>query len=185
MLHQKYYKDYGLAIEGLARHHKIDPLVFNREVDDALPLDDILAPDSDLRRVLEAFDRSKVKLWLFTNAHVTHGRRVVKLLDIEDCFEGITFCDYSAAPLVPKPRPEMYAKAEREAKAVSSDQCYFVDDSYLNCIHAHARGWHTVHLLEPNVPEPPSKASAYQISNLKELHGLFPQFLKMVINGIV
>lgn len=82
MLHQRYYKDYGLAIEGLARHHRIDPLVFNREVDDILPLDDILLPDLELRAFLEAFDRTKVKLWLFTNAHVTHGMRVVKLLDV-------------------------------------------------------------------------------------------------------
>src|SRR5436305_4886177 len=72
MLHQQYYKDYGLAIEGLARFHKIDPLEFNREVDDALPLDDILSPDPELRTLLEAFDKSKVKLWLLTNAHITH-----------------------------------------------------------------------------------------------------------------
>ena len=82
MLHQEYYKNYGLAIEGLARFHRIDPLEFNREVDDALPLDDILSPDPDLRSLLEAFDRAKIKLWLFTNAHVTHGKRVVKLLDV-------------------------------------------------------------------------------------------------------
>ena len=44
-LHLQYYKDYGLAIEGLARHHQVDPLDFNREVDDALPLDDLLSPD--------------------------------------------------------------------------------------------------------------------------------------------
>ena len=126
MLHQKYYTDYGLAIEGLALHHKIDPLVFNREVDDALPLDDILFPDPDLRELLVAFDRTKVKLWLFTNAHVTHGKRVIKLLDVEDCFEGITYCDYAAEKLVPKPRPKMYEKAEREADASRVDQCYFV-----------------------------------------------------------
>ena len=62
-LHQKYYKDYGLAIEGLSRHHKIDPLVFNREVDDALPLDELLKPDPELRTILERFDKSKVKMW--------------------------------------------------------------------------------------------------------------------------
>ena len=82
MLHQQYYKDYGLAIEGLARFHTIDPLEFNREVDDALPLDDILSPDLELRALLEAFDKAKIKLWLFTNAHVTHGKRVVKLLNV-------------------------------------------------------------------------------------------------------
>lgn len=81
-LHQQYYKDYGLAIEGLAKFHKIDPMEFNREVDDALPLDSILLPDPELRALLEAFDKTKVKLWLFTNAHITHGKRVVRLLGV-------------------------------------------------------------------------------------------------------
>ena len=30
----------------------------------------------------EAFDKAKVKLWLFTNAHITHGKRVVRLLGV-------------------------------------------------------------------------------------------------------
>jgi pyrimidine and pyridine-specific 5'-nucleotidase len=45
---------------------------------------------------------------------------------VEDCFEGITYCDYSAETLLPKPRPEMYEKAEREANATSADRCYFI-----------------------------------------------------------
>lgn len=126
MLHRKYYTEYGLAIEGLTRFHKIDPLVFNREVDDALPLETILSPDAELRELLEDFDTSKAKPWLFTNAYVNHGKRVVKLLGIDDLFEGITFCDYSASKLVCKPQPEMFEKAEREAGAPSSSQCYFV-----------------------------------------------------------
>jgi pyrimidine and pyridine-specific 5'-nucleotidase len=126
MLHQKYYQEYGLAIEGLHRHHKIQPLEFNREVDDALPLDDILKPDPELRHLWERFDKAKVKLWLFTNAHITHGKRVVKLLEVEDCFEGITYCDYAAKELLCKPRPEMFEKAETEAGATSVGQCYFV-----------------------------------------------------------
>jgi len=177
-LHQKYYKDYGLAIEGLARFHRIDPLDFNREVDDALPLDDILSPDPELRRILNRFDTTKVKLWLFTNAHITHGKRVVKLLEVDDLFEGITYCDYTAKRLVPKPLTEMFEKAEREAGALSQDQCFFVDDSHLNCKAAHAKGWHSVHLVEPCLPDPTTKASDYQISHLSELLALFPQFLK-------
>ena len=72
-LHQRYYKDYGLAIEGLVRHHKINPLEYNTKVDDALPLDDIIKPDPKLRTFLKTIDRTKVKLWLFTNAYITHG----------------------------------------------------------------------------------------------------------------
>ena len=178
-LHLQYYKDYGLAIEGLSRHHKIDPLDFNREVDDALPLDELLFPDPETRQIIEAFDNSKVKLWLFTNAHITHGRRVVRLLGIDDLFEGITYCDYSQKTLVPKPLPEMFAKAEREAGATEDTEIYFVDDSYLNCRAAYARGWtNTVHLVEPQIPDPPEKASKFQISHLRQLLDLFPELIK-------
>ena len=179
MLHQQYYKDYGLAIEGLSRHHKIDPLVFNREVDDALPLDELLKPDPDVRKTLERFDKSKVKMWLFTNAHITHGQRVVRLLGIEDLFEGITYCDYSQKRLVPKPLPAMFDKAERETRVTDYDKIYFVDDSLLNCQDAYKRGWKkTVHLVEPQVPSPETKPCEHQISHLRELLDLFPELLK-------
>src|SRR5262245_6743052 len=92
-LHKEYYQNYGLAIEGLVRHHQIDPLDYNSKVDDALALDDIITPNPELRRLLEDVDRSKVRMWLFTNAYVTHGKRVVRLLGIEDLFEGMTYCD--------------------------------------------------------------------------------------------
>ena len=178
-LHLQYYKDYGLAIEGLARYHKVDPLDFNREVDDALPLDELLEPDPGLREVLESFDKTKVKMWLFTNAHITHGKRVVRLLDVQDLFEGLTYCDYAQRPLVPKPLPAMYEKAEREAGVTNYSKVYFVDDSWLNCKDAYARGWtNTVHLVEHQVPEPPNKACRYQISTLRELQDLFPELLK-------
>jgi pyrimidine and pyridine-specific 5'-nucleotidase len=126
MLHKKYYREYGLAIEGLARHHKIDPLQFNCEVDDALPLDDILKPDPKLRLLLEDLDRTRVKPWLLTNAYINHGKKVVRLLGVDDLFEGITYCDYSQPTLICKPNVEMWEKAEKEAGALSIRGCYFV-----------------------------------------------------------
>lgn len=95
MLQQKYYQDCGLAISGLVLHHTVAPLEFNKEVDDALPLDIIIKPSHQLRQLLADIDKSKVKLWLFTNAYITHAQRVVRLLGIEDMFEGITYCDYN------------------------------------------------------------------------------------------
>lgn len=127
-LHQKYYKDYGLAIEGLVRHHKVDPLEYNSKVDDALPLEEVLRPDPALRRLIEDIDTSKVRLWLFTNAYITHGQRVVKLLGIDDLFEGITYCDYSSKIFLCKPNKDMYAKAQREAQVVDPEKCYFVGE---------------------------------------------------------
>ncbi|KAL4780358.1 Haloacid dehalogenase-like hydrolase-domain-containing protein [Aspergillus varians] len=178
MLHMKYYKEYGLAIEGLTRHHKIDPLEFNRKVDDALPLDQILKPDPKLRKLLEDIDRNKVKLWLLTNAYVNHGKRVVKLLGVDDLFEGITYCDYSQPPLVCKPSQTMYDKAEKDAGASSVEPCYFVDDSGLNCKHAAARGWQVAHLVEPGLPEPRVPASQFQIRDLEELRTCFPHLFR-------
>lgn len=125
-LHQEYYKNYGLAIEGLIRHHKIDPLEYNRQVDDALPLDEIIFPDAELRKLLEDIDTTKIKLWLFTNAYVTHGERVVRLLGVDDLFEGMTYCDYGANPIVCKPYTEMFEKGMLEAGVKEMKDCYFV-----------------------------------------------------------
>lgn len=136
MLHQRYYKDYGLAIEGLVRHHKVDPMEYNTKVDDALPLEGIIKPNPKLRKLIEDVDRTKVKPWLFTNAYVTHGKRVVKLLGIEDLFEGITYCDYAAEKLLCKPDPAMFAKAMREAGITDINQCYFVGESIIDIGHA-------------------------------------------------
>ncbi|KAL4870055.1 hypothetical protein BDV12DRAFT_166513 [Aspergillus spectabilis] len=178
MLHMKYYKEYGLAIEGLTRHHKIDALEFNRQVDDALPLDEILKPDLKLRKLLEDIDRDKVKLWLLTNAYVNHGKRVVKLLQVDDLFEGITFCDYAQPPLICKPSQIMYDKAEKEASASGVQQIYFVDDSGLNCKAAAARGWQVAHIVEPGLPVPQVQASQFQIRDLEELRTCFPHLFK-------
>jgi len=72
-------------------------------------------------------------MWLFTNAYVTHGKRVVKLLGIDDLFEGMTYCDYGAAPFACKPHPEMYDKAMKQAGIKENGKCYFVGELYLRC----------------------------------------------------
>ncbi|OTB00084.1 hypothetical protein M426DRAFT_324589 [Hypoxylon sp. CI-4A] len=177
-LHQEYYKSYGLAIEGLVRHHQIDPLEYNARVDDALPLQDIIRPNPALRRLLRDVDASRVKLWLFTNAYVTHGRRVVKLLGIEDLFEGLTYCDYGNVPFVCKPHRDMYAKAMREAGVERAEDCYFVDDSYNNIVTAKQLGWKAAHIVEEGLPVPEVQASEYQIRHLEELRATFPQLFK-------
>lgn len=129
-LHQKYYREYGLAIEGLVRHHTVDPLDFNAKVDDAVSLENILKPDAQLQKLLSDIDTSKVKLWLFTNAYVNHGKRVVKLLGVEQFFGGLTYCDYGAPDLklVAKPHKDMFKKAMREAGVNDVKDCYFVGE---------------------------------------------------------
>ncbi|KAG5987792.1 hypothetical protein E4U54_004872 [Claviceps lovelessii] len=177
-LNKDYYTNYGLAIEGLVRHHQIDPLAYNAEVDDALPLQDVIKPDPELRKLLQDIDKSKVKVWLFTNAYVTHAKRVVRLLGVDDLFDGLTFCDYARIPLICKPHPDMYRKAMHEAGIKDVQDCYFVDDSYLNCSKAKEFGWTAAHLVEEDLPTPDKPASQHQIRHLRELRDIFPQFFK-------
>lgn len=131
-LHQEYYQNYGLAIEGLVRHHQIDPIDYNAKVDDALPLEDIMQPNPQLRRLLQDIDTSRVRLWLFTNAYANHARRVIRLLGIEGIFSGLTYCDYAGMPIICKPHKDAFAKAMREAGVEKPEDCYFVGE-YRTC----------------------------------------------------
>ena len=125
-LHKEYYTNYGLAIEGLVRHHEIDALDYNAQVDDALPLGEVIKPNPELKALLEDIDKSKVTMWLFTNAYVNHAKRVIRLLGIDGIFDGLTFCDYAQMPLTCKPHPDMYKKAMREAGIDKVEDCFFV-----------------------------------------------------------
>ncbi|KAJ4022981.1 putative suppressor of disruption of TFIIS [Fusarium irregulare] len=177
-LHKDYYQQYGQAIEGLVRDFQIDALDYNAKVDDALPLDDLIKPNPQLRKFLDEIDTSKVRLWLLTNAYVNHGRRVVKLLGVEDLFEGLTYCDYTKIPFVCKPQKAMYEKAMKEAGVCHVSNCYFVDDSHKNVVGAQQAGWTAIHYVEEGFPLPETPASQYQIRSLEELRSLYPEFFK-------
>jgi pyrimidine and pyridine-specific 5'-nucleotidase len=87
-----------------------------------------LKPDPQLQKLLSDIDTSKVKLWLLTNAYVSHATRVVKLLGVDKYFEGLTYCDYSAGKLLAKPHKDMFMKAMKAAGVESFQNCYFVGE---------------------------------------------------------
>lgn len=183
VLHHRYYKDYGLALQGLIKHHRIDPLKYNAEVDDALPLEDCLTRDEKLRTFLQSIDRTKVRPWILTNAYINHAKRVLKLLGVEDQFQGITYCDYTEGEnLTCKPYPEFFARAMAEAGVIDNKNCYFVDDSLTNINGALNFGWNeSVHFKEPldhatGVTKISSDKAYHVISKIEDLKGLYPQF---------
>lgn len=81
----------------------------------------------------------------------------MKLLGIEDFFDGVTYCDYVQGEkdgrLVCKPEREMFEKAMYDTGLVvgrDEGRCFFVDDSVMNCVAAKRLGWGGVaHLAEP------------------------------------
>ncbi|BGP41998.1 Putative suppressor of disruption of TFIIS [Rhodotorula kratochvilovae] len=142
-LHSHYYREYGLAIRGLVRHHAVDALDYDKNCDAALPLDEVLKDDPKLRQLLSDIDREKCHVWALTNAYKIHATRVLKLLGVADQFEGVISCDYGAGDFSCKPEAAFFNEAllhiSDPPPPVSS--IYFVDDSALNIRGANALGW--------------------------------------------
>lgn len=173
-LHSLYYKEYGLALRGLVKHHQIDAIDYDKRVDQTLPLEQILKPDPKLRKLLTSLDRTKVRLWVITNAYKVHATRVLTILGIIDLFEGLVYCDYADPDFSCKPEKRFFDKAMAQAGVKDPSKCYIVDDSRLNVVGAKELGWTSVHF----VPDESSDAGTYQIKDLEELRTLFPQFFK-------
>lgn len=155
-LHMKYYKTYGLALEGLVRNHQVDALAYNAQVDDALDLKSVLKPDVNMRNELirikkeQGFDF----FWLITNAYKNHALRVISFLGLGDLFDGLTFCDYSTSPITCKPMDVFFMNCLSVARIDASDpqimkKQYYVDDSEINVKAASRLGFgHVIHYVE-------------------------------------
>ncbi|KAI5478718.1 hypothetical protein MNV49_004643 [Pseudohyphozyma bogoriensis] len=140
-IQKRYYRDYGLALRGLIRHHQIDPLDYDAKCDASLPLQDILKPRPDLQKLLGQVDRTKFKVWALTNAYKTHAIRVLEYTGIAEYFDGVVSCDYGAEQFSCKPETPYFNEALVAGGQLDPKKCYFVDDSPLNIVAAHALGW--------------------------------------------
>jgi pyrimidine and pyridine-specific 5'-nucleotidase len=176
---EKYYQQYGLAIQGLVKFHQIEGLEYNEKVDDALPLQNILKPDPELRQLLIKLKESgKVeRLWLFTNAYKNHGKRVVQLLGIADLFDGLTYCDYSQTDLVCKPSVKMFNKALREANGGNSfENHYFIDDSVANIQTSTSLGFaKSIHFAERDEDLGKTPEGAILVRDILDLPKVIPE----------
>ncbi|KAL8277118.1 hypothetical protein RQP46_010446 [Phenoliferia psychrophenolica] len=140
-LHHHYYTEYGLAIRGLVRHHQVDPLDYDEQCDASLPLEDVLVFNPALRSLLQDIDRTKYRVWALTNAYVNHAVRVLKLMQLEDQFEGVVSCDYGTPDFSCKPEAAYFNEAILAGNQLDPSKNYFVDDSAINVKGAHALGW--------------------------------------------
>lgn len=156
-LHMHYYKEYGLAIRGLVRHHTIDPMEYDEKCDASLPLESLLRPDEAVIGMLQRLDRTRTRVYALTNAYkfvrhcrlTQHARRVLRLLQLDSLIDGIVYCDYTNPDLYDlasdtslcKPYAEFYLAAEVAVQAPDSVRHYFVDDSRKNIDAALRLGW--------------------------------------------
>ena len=137
-LRQRYVATYGPTLRGLQRHHGVDPHDFLHFVHD-IPLTRYLQPDPRLRDTLQALPQTK---WVFTNADAPHTQRVLRLLGVDDLFQGVI--DLVAMDFYPKPHPHAFATALAHLGHPPPSQVAVVDDLPRNLRPARARGFFTV-----------------------------------------
>lgn len=168
-LRRKYYQTYGTTLRGLQIHHQIDTDDYLAYVHD-LPLEAYIQPDLQLRNILQTLSQKK---WVFTNADKNHASRVLNVLGLSDCFEGIL--DVRAIGFLCKPDVEAYQRALTLANEGNPKSCILLDDSIRNLVPAKELGFTTV-LVGSNGSDP---AIDYAMKSIHELPQTLPALWSM------
>jgi pyrimidine 5'-nucleotidase len=165
-LREYYYIHYGTTLRCLQIHYGVDPKDYLNYVHD-LPLQKYLQPDLMLRQILLSIPCQK---WIFTNSDRPHALRVMSLLGIEDCFDGMVDV-YEMEPFC-KPKNEAYEIALQRSASADPTTCAFIDDSSQNLAPAKAMGFFTV-LVGQNGSHP---AATRTLVTITDLPSVVPEF---------
>ena len=161
-LRRTYFETYGTTLRGLQRHYGIDANDYLAYVHD-LPLEKYLQPDPGLRDLLQEL---ACRRWIFTNADVDHANRVLEILTISGCFDGII--DVRAVQFSCKPDADAYRRALVVAGEADPHTCVYLDDSPRNLVTAHSLGFTTV-LVGSDQPHPAAIHSIPTVHRLKDI----------------
>jgi putative hydrolase of the HAD superfamily len=134
-LRRSYFERYGTTLRGLQIHKHVDPADYLAYVHD-LPLQDYLSPNPQLHQLLMSLPQRR---WVFTNADAAHAGRVLKTLNLVDCFNGII--DVFATEFACKPEREAFEKAMQIAGEADPRCCMLIDDAQRNLAAAREMGF--------------------------------------------
>ena len=143
-LRRRYWRDYGATLQGLIRHHGVDPEDYLDYVH-AVDVGSRLTPDHALRNVLKG---SGIPSYVFTNGSRCHADRVLGALGIADLF--VEVFDIRIAQYLPKPNPDPYRHV-LERLSLDGEDCVMVEDQLQNLKTAKTFGMTTV-LVAPEEP---------------------------------
>ena len=136
-LRRRYWKDYGATLQGLIRHHAVDPEDYLSYVH-AVDVGSRLSLDLELRQTIEAL---AVPSYIFTNGSHCHVERVVTALGLEGLFSDVF--DIRIADYQPKPNPGPYEQVLAKLQLAGS-RCVMVEDQPQNLQTAKRFGMKTV-----------------------------------------
>ena len=137
-IRQSYLEKYGTTLRGLQAFYDVDADEYLAFVHD-LPLNKYIQPDPDLRTLLLSLPQRR---WVFTNADINHANRVLNILGITDCFDGII--DIRAIDFACKPDKIAYQRALIVAADSDPNKCVLFDDALRNLAPARELGFFTV-----------------------------------------
>ena len=137
-LREKYYLQYGTTLRGLQANHDIDVADYLAFVHD-LPLGEYIRPNPTLCNVIASLGTRNL---VFTNADAAHARRVLKALELGDCFESIV--DVNAVAPYCKPMPESFQIAMQMAGESDPKRCVMIDDLPRTTQAAREAGWYSI-----------------------------------------
>jgi putative hydrolase of the HAD superfamily len=137
-LRKSLFAKYGTTLRGLQALYKIDEMEYLAFVHD-VPLEFYIKPDESLRHTLLKFPQQK---FIFTNADANHARRVLDIMNLTDCVDGIIDI-LDIAPYC-KPMPESFHIALKCAGEDDPAACILVDDSINNLSVARKIGFYTI-----------------------------------------
>ncbi|MDK2846889.1 MAG: putative hydrolase of the superfamily [Desulfuromonadales bacterium] len=136
-LRRRYWQDYGVTMQGLMRHHQVDPEDYLHYVHD-VNVGSRLHVDPELRKVLVSLPQTKV---IFTNSSRAHVDRVLDALGVADLFDEVF--DIRVADYLPKPYPEPYRRV-LDNLGMAGERCMMVEDSVANLKPAKELGMVTI-----------------------------------------
>ena len=137
-LRQSYLEKYGTTLRGLQAHYEVNRDEYLAFVHN-LPLEKYIRPDPRLRTLLLSLPQQR---WIFTNADNHHAMRVLKILGVEDCFDGII--DIRAIDFACKPDKIAYQRALEISGDDDPRQCIIFDDAMRNLAPAAELGFYTI-----------------------------------------
>jgi pyrimidine 5'-nucleotidase len=160
-IRQKYLEQYGTTLRGLQAHYVVDVDEYLAFVHD-LPLEKYIHPDPNLRTLILSLPQRR---WIFTNSDHNHANRVLKIIGLEGCFEGII--DIRAIDFACKPDLTAYQRAMKIAGDDDPTRCAIFDDSVRNLAPARKLGFYTI-LVGKNGSDPKVDRSISSLHDLKD-----------------
>lgn len=145
-LRQKYWDQYGATLEGLIRHHNINPTEFLEATHTLENFEKLVFPMQNLIKVLSSITGQKI---LYTNAPRAYTDRVLEICKIEDYFNEIFSIEDSNFLAKPSEISMKFFLNKYKIK-----KGYFVDDVKENLETAKQFGLSTIWLT--NEKETPS-----------------------------